>query len=924
MGMRSQGQKQTLVLDHANGASGAIGQEQKLSGEKQLRIESDFATSGVLAVQGRIEGSTTWTTLQTLAADGEIDTADVSTYDYIRFNFTTPAGSAGSIVSSGFFRSAAATAAAFTTMQAISGTDPVATGSDTLTFESSDGSVGISGNSSTDTLDFTAISSGDVTERDASTGILTGGDLSVGSPTTTFTIADGTGQVVDNDGVITSVSWTGKTNVAVTNIATQNITFVSIDSAGSVVQSSTRWSNATSRTEIILGVIVHVNRTVVDTVNQEHHYALHAVNQLSDLYEALGFFNITGNIFSANGANLNIDKSLGTISAHGSNYTADKNNPSELSLAALTGLTFQYRYSDGSNGVTGVAIDADNLDDGAGGLTSLTNNKFSVQRIYSFTSNNVKIQRGVESFDNLDAALAGIASEAYVPEPSIVANGLLRGFLICQKGETDLTSATFLAASKFGDTSIGGGGGVLTTLQGAYDNSSTPEIVVNATNGAVSIQDNSTPIGAPLLEVQANGGGTTYFDSSVAYTASNNPVTVNGTGAPTTDASLEVKGTDGAFLPPTLTTAQRDALTPTAGMQVYNSTTATMQNYVRAAWSDMGGGGGGDVAGPSSSVDNEIVRFDSTTGKLLQAYTSGGPTVGDTGNMLIPKEISSTDSVYASCELFGSGTLSTGTQCVSVGKDASAAANAVAVGMTAIASGSTSVSIGKSSTATNTGSVSVGQGADATGLGAFAMGNSAGATGTYCIALGQSASAGTQTGAIAIGAAATSAYGEAIAIGYNAVTTQIQQMVVGAANKVVTDYWFGHNNVGAAAAEYNQVFKFNWGGIKAGETDTAGKDVEFNAPNGTGTGVGGDFIFRLANAGSTASTKNALAEVFRIANTGDIGLNTTDFGSGVGVFAMADGTAPSGTPTGGGVIYVESGALKYKGSSGTVTTLGVA
>ena len=34
-------------------------------------------------------------------------------------------------------------------------------------------------------------------------------------------------------------------------------------------------------------------------------------------------------------------------------------------------------------------------------------------------------------------------------------------------------------------------------------------------------------------------------------------------------------------------------------------------------------------------------------------------------------------------------------------------------------------------------------------------------------------------------------------------------------------------------------------------------------------------------------------------------------------------TEPS-TPTGGGIIYVESGALKYKGSSGTITTLGVA
>jgi hypothetical protein len=34
--------------------------------------------------------------------------------------------------------------------------------------------------------------------------------------------------------------------------------------------------------------------------------------------------------------------------------------------------------------------------------------------------------------------------------------------------------------------------------------------------------------------------------------------------------------------------------------------------------------------------------------------------------------------------------------------------------------------------------------------------------------------------------------------------------------------------------------------------------------------------------------------------------------------------APSGDPTGGGYLYVESGALKFKGSSGTVTTIAVA
>jgi hypothetical protein len=36
---------------------------------------------------------------------------------------------------------------------------------------------------------------------------------------------------------------------------------------------------------------------------------------------------------------------------------------------------------------------------------------------------------------------------------------------------------------------------------------------------------------------------------------------------------------------------------------------------------------------------------------------------------------------------------------------------------------------------------------------------------------------------------------------------------------------------------------------------------------------------------------------------------------------MANAAAPTSNPSGGGVLYVESGALKYRGSSGTVTTI---
>jgi hypothetical protein len=47
------------------------------------------------------------------------------------------------------------------------------------------------------------------------------------------------------------------------------------------------------------------------------------------------------------------------------------------------------------------------------------------------------------------------------------------------------------------------------------------------------------------------------------------------------------------------------------------------------------------------------------------------------------------------------------------------------------------------------------------------------------------------------------------------------------------------------------------------------------------------------------------------------------FGANIGDLniAIPDGTAPSGNATGGGFLYSASGALKWRGSSGTVTTI---
>ena len=52
---------------------------------------------------------------------------------------------------------------------------------------------------------------------------------------------------------------------------------------------------------------------------------------------------------------------------------------------------------------------------------------------------------------------------------------------------------------------------------------------------------------------------------------------------------------------------------------------------------------------------------------------------------------------------------------------------------------------------------------------------------------------------------------------------------------------------------------------------------------------------------------------------------TQSFGGGAGVIGIANATTvPTSNPTGGGILYVEAGALKYRGSSGTITTLGAA
>lgn len=94
---------------------------------------------------------------------------------------------------------------------------------------------------------------------------------------------------------------------------------------------------------------------------------------------------------------------------------------------------------------------------------------------------------------------------------------------------------------------------------------------------------------------------------------------------------------------------------------------------------------------------------------------------------------------------------------------------------------------------------------------------------------------------------------------------------------------------------------------------TTGQTINFSNEGQTGDGV----------CPVAAVVDNHNVNVFELCfRTGGVRTIMTSF-DGYGRLFLSNQSAPA-TPTGGGVLYVESGALKYIGSSGTVTTLGPA
>jgi hypothetical protein len=127
------------------------------------------------------------------------------------------------------------------------------------------------------------------------------------------------------------------------------------------------------------------------------------------------------------------------------------------------------------------------------------------------------------------------------------------------------------------------------------------------------------------------------------------------------------------------------------------------------------------------------------------------------------------------------------------------------------------------------------------------------------------------------------------------------------------------NSAGGAGASQLQFF--------AGSSPSASNARNFSINNVNGAAAGENYIAIQAR-NDDGTFKSELFRIYQHSKIvsiegGNFGVSTqTQFGGGAGVIGIQNAaTVPTTNPTNGGVLYVEGGALKYRGSSGTITTL---
>ena len=468
---------------------------------------------------------------------------------------------------------------------------------------------------------------------------------------TTFSISAAKGWIAKNTYTysvlpdVVNIQFAGATGLSTPYLNSDSSTYVLLSSTASVILQPTFPTPQQRRESIYLGKIVHSDKTSILNVNNTPDFDVSPMSAIRDLWTPIKMIN-QGVTINNNGSNLGFRVSGGYLWGNGVGWVTNQLDPDRVAIAGQIPATFQYRTQLGGTYSNTNVLDCDYWDN-AGVRTNISGGggQSTNQRVYLFPTGLIRVQYGQKVYGNLTDAATGLSSETFVEYTNNADNAILIGIISVRSDASNLSNtsqALFHPVSKFGELLGGAPGGVSTTsLQGAYDNSSSnPEILTNSTLGGVNIRRGSALDTDNVLAIQ-NGTGTdvvtiagdghlttqTLTISALTATSSSlNYVVVDGSG--NTYYQTVFAGTSGTS--GTTGTSGTSATSGTSGTSATSGTSGTGFNTISspADYRILTSTG----SSTNSAVAQSSLTFNPNTGVLglTGSFTiSGTPSGGD-------------------------------------------------------------------------------------------------------------------------------------------------------------------------------------------------------------------------------------------------------------------------------------------------------
>jgi hypothetical protein len=305
----------------------------------------------------------------------------------------------------------------------------------------------------------------------ATTGLVSGGDLDINPDNTAqLFVASGVGIYADYSDpvnpVIEELSWSNTTIVP--NVTGIRSKWIGIQRSGPGIGTITTAQEFTAlqkRTIIILGR-VWGNGQVNMTGRGEYATTAYGIGtSLEDLAWGLGSFNKEGNVFSANGANLLLNRTAGVAFRWAAGHGTTPESPNIRTSTSEIGLGTYYYHVQNRTFVDANSSIIPTHYDNVGVLTPVPAGNWTVQRVYYFPASTTHVTYGQELYDTMQDAIAGISDEPVELNSEILEGSILRAFLVLKGSATDLSDSNNASIVEYTGFSTGTGGGGGATVE---------------------------------------------------------------------------------------------------------------------------------------------------------------------------------------------------------------------------------------------------------------------------------------------------------------------------------------------------------------------------------------------------------------------------------------------------------------------------